>query len=145
MRFFKPPFVRFERLVNPTPVLKGPHGNLKNYFDHYNFSKGFEEWFAKHNRYSTDEAREGFKGGVSGFSLRPLLALDRWLKKRGMRPITNRMPLKAFLKFFWIYFVKQGFLDGPEGFTYCVLQCVYEYLISLKYRELELRAKGLKP
>ncbi|MCI0558375.1 MAG: glycosyltransferase family 2 protein, partial [Nitrososphaera sp.] len=39
MRFFKPKNIRFERLVNPTPLIDGPHGYLKNYLDHYNFSK----------------------------------------------------------------------------------------------------------
>ena len=33
MRFFIPAFVRFERLVNPTPVVSGPHGYLKRYFE----------------------------------------------------------------------------------------------------------------
>ena len=42
MRFFKPSNVRFERLVNPTPVINGPHGYLTHHFLHYNFSKRIE-------------------------------------------------------------------------------------------------------
>ena len=34
-------------------------GTLKNPYLHYSFSKGFEDWFRKHNRYSTQEAVEG--------------------------------------------------------------------------------------
>ncbi len=145
LRFFQPPFVRFERLVNPVAVIQGPHGYLKNYFDHYNFSKGLEEWFAKHNQYSTAEALEGAKGGVAGFTLRPLLALDAVLKRLKIKTISNRLPFKPLIKFFWVYIVKRGFLDGREGFIYCVLQSIYEYMIVLKSREIELRNKGLKP
>jgi hypothetical protein len=32
---------------------------------------------------------------------------------------------------------KGGFLDGRAGFTYAVLQSIYEYFIVLKVRELE--------
>jgi glycosyltransferase involved in cell wall biosynthesis len=32
MRFFKPGHIRFERLVNPVPVVDGPHGYLRNHF-----------------------------------------------------------------------------------------------------------------
>ena len=30
MRFFRPDSIRFERMVNPTPHIDGPHGYLKN-------------------------------------------------------------------------------------------------------------------
>ena len=46
MRFFQPPHIRFERLVNPTPVIDGEHGYLQNCFEHYNFSKGIGEWYS---------------------------------------------------------------------------------------------------
>ncbi len=32
---------------------------------------------------------------------------------------------------------------GKAGFTYCVLQSFYEYMIVLKMRELERRAQGI--
>jgi hypothetical protein len=34
-----------------------------------------------------------------------------------------------------LYFGKRGFLDGHAGFTYSVLQSIYEYFIVLKTRE----------
>jgi glycosyltransferase involved in cell wall biosynthesis len=145
LKLFKPACVRFERLVNPIAVIKGPRGYLKHYYDHYNFSKGFEEWFDKHNRYSTNEAQEGLKGGTSGFTLRPLLAMDKILLRMGSKRITTYMPFKPLIKFFWIFVIKGGFLDGREGLTYCVLQSIYEYLISIKLREFNLRSKGLRP
>ncbi len=129
----------------PANIVKGGQGYLKSSLEHYNFSKGLEEWFDKHNRYSTQEAREGVKSGASGFTLRPLLALDGILKRLHLKPVSNRLPFKPLVKFFWIYIVKRGFLDGREGFTYCALQSFYEYMILLKVREIELRAKGRNP
>ena len=38
MRFFKPSFIRFERLGHPAPVIDGPHGYLLGQLIHYNFS-----------------------------------------------------------------------------------------------------------
>ena len=48
-------------LANPTPIIDGDAGYLKNYFIHYNFSKGIGEWFERHNRYSSYEAIETMK------------------------------------------------------------------------------------
>ncbi len=36
-------------------------GTLAQPYLHYSFSKGLTEWFDKHNRYATDEARETVK------------------------------------------------------------------------------------
>jgi hypothetical protein len=35
--------------------------------------------------------------------------------------------------------LKRGFLDGRPGFTYAVLQAMYEAMIVLKVQELERR------
>jgi glycosyltransferase involved in cell wall biosynthesis len=146
LRFFRPEKIRFKQVGHgPANIVNGGQGHLKTRLEHYNFSKGMEEWIDKHNRYSSQEAREGFENGASGFTLRPLLALDTLLKRLKLKPVSNRLPFKPLVKFFWIYIVKRGFLDGREGFTYCALQSFYEYLILLKVREIELRAKGLKP
>jgi len=44
-------------------------------------------------------------------------------------------------KFLLLYLGKGGFLDGKAGFTYTVLQAIYEYFIVLKVRELEEQNK----
>ena len=144
MRFFRPKNVRFERLVNPTPVIKGTHGYLKNYFLHYNFSKGLTEWFSKHNKYSDFEALEGVKilhGVVREEG--SLFTGDAALRRRALKNLSFHLPCRSFLKFIYLYFIKRGFLDGRPGFTYCVLQSIYEYMISLKMNELKRKEQGL--
>ena len=144
MRFFRPERVRFERLVNPVPVIDGPHGYLRNHFEHHNFSKGLSEWIAKHNTYSQFEAMEGMKllAGAPP-SLGRLLGRDAFDRRKALKELSFRMPLRPLAKFLWMYLLKRGFLDGRAGFTYCRLQAMYEYMIVVKMAELRRQARGL--
>ena len=144
MRFFRPEKVRFERLVNPVPVIAGMHGYLKNDFLHFNFSKGLEEWFDKHNRYSTLEAMEGMALAKRERAGEPSLwSADPAIRRQAVKNLAFRLPMRPLLKFIYLCILKGGWLDGRPGLTYCVLQSVYEYMIVLKMRELRLREKGL--
>ena len=144
MRFFRPRHVRFERLVNPVPVIDGPHGYLTHLFEHYNFSKGLSEWLDKHNKYSQFEALEGMKllAGARP-SLRRLFGRDAFDRRRALKELSFRLPCRPLLKFLWMYVLKRGFLDGRAGWTYCRLQATYEFMIVVKMAELERRARGL--
>lgn len=144
MRFFKPSKIRFERLVNPTPMIKGPHGYLKNLLEHYNFSKGITEWFDKHNKYSLMEAMEGRKIATGVRMDRySLFDKDKSRRRQALKQISFRLPFRPLLKFIYMYIGHLGVLDGRPGFTYCVLQAIYEYMIVIKMREMERREKGL--
>jgi len=143
MRFFKPGTIRFERLVNPVPVIDGSHGYLRHYFEHYNFSKGITEWFDKHNKYSLFEAMEGMKLREKPVGLGALFSRDRFERRRALKELSFRMPLRPLVKFLWMYVLKLGFLDGRAGYTYCKLQAMYEYMIVVKMRELARKERGL--
>jgi glycosyltransferase involved in cell wall biosynthesis len=143
MRFFQPKYIRYERLVNPIALIDGETGHLQHRFLHYNFSKGLTEWFDKHNKYSLSEAKEGLKAlrevdpDVSLFSKEPAL------KRVALKNLALRLPGRPFAKFLYLYVLRLGFLDGKAGFTYCILQSIYEYLIDLKMWELKRTEKGL--
>lgn len=141
MRFFRPPHVWFERLVNPVPVIDGPHGYLRGMLVHYNFSKGITEWIEKHNRYSAFEAMEGMKLLRHEAGPQPtVFSSDPALRRRALKNLSFRLPCRPFLKFLYMYGWKGGWLDGRAGFAYCMLQAFYEYMIVLKMRELKQRA-----
>jgi len=144
MRLFRPKHVRFERLVNPTPVIDGGHGYLKNHLLHYNFSKGLTEWFGKHNQYSQFEATEGMKlfRRTSGMDA-AVFCKDPARRRQAFKNLSFYFPARPFLKFLYLYFVKRGFLDGGPGLTYCALQSIYEYMIVVKMKELERKQQGL--
>jgi glycosyltransferase involved in cell wall biosynthesis len=144
MRFFKPPFIRFERLVNPTPVIDGDYGYLSKHFLHFNFSKGLAEWFDKHNRYSTFEAMEGLKVMEGGMKLGDIFSKDEALRRQALKRLGFVLPMSYILRFIWMYVVKGGWLDGRAGLTYCQLQALYQYLIVLKMKEFRLKDQGVE-
>ena len=144
MRFFRPPLVRFQRLVNPVPVIDGPHGYLTGMLIHYNFSKGISEWIDKHNSYSQLEAQEGMRLIHQREAHEPgLFSADPALRRRALKNLSFKLPWRPLIKFLYFYVWQRGWLDGRAGFTYCVLQAFYEYMIVLKMRELERHQRGL--
>ncbi|MCC5822908.1 MAG: glycosyltransferase family 2 protein [Phycisphaerales bacterium] len=137
MRFFQPPHIRFERLANPVPIVDGEVGYLKEHFLHYNFSKGLREWIERHNRYSSYEAAETVKALENNpVRIGNLFSGDRNTRRLELKNISFRLPFRPFIKFFYMYILGRGFLDGRAGLTYCTLQAVYEYFIVLKAREI---------
>ena len=143
IRFFQPEHIRYERLVNPIALVDGETGHLQHRFLHYNFSKGLTEWFDKHNKYSLSEAIEGLKAIREKDPDVSLLSKDPALKRVALKNLALHLPGRPFAKFAYLYFFRMGFLDGRAGFTYCVLQSIYEYLIDLKMWELKRTEKGL--
>lgn len=139
-RLFRPDKMRYERLVNPVSVPDGPVGDVDGFLDHFPFSKGVSDWLTRHNAYSTLEARQILLNRERGgeFSLRTaLFGRDFNEKRYHQKELFYRMPARPLIKFFLLYVAKRGFLDGYAGFTYSVLQSIYDYMITLKTRELQ--------
>jgi glycosyltransferase involved in cell wall biosynthesis len=140
IRFFRPEFVHYQRLVNPITVVDGPVGDLHHPLDHYPFSKGLSHWIARHNSYSSFEAEQILQNRVSQdpFSLRSAF-LERDFNRRRFhqKELFYRLPARPLFKFFLLYVLKRGFLDGRPGFTYALLQSIYEAFIVLKVQEIE--------
>lgn len=145
MRFFQPGNIAFERLVNPVPVVDGSVGYLSHRLLHYNFSKGLGEWIDKHNRYSQMEAQETIAFlDRKRPSLRAVLTRDPARRRQGLKSLSYVLPFRPAIKFFYMYVIKRGFLDGYPGLVYCTLQSIYEYFIFLKEREIRLNRKGIR-
>ncbi|MCH8540773.1 MAG: glycosyltransferase family 2 protein [Opitutales bacterium] len=143
LRFYKPEFVTYERLVNPIAKVQGETGQLENRFLHYNFSKGLTEWFEKHNKYSLAEAQEALKVLEKPDKEVSLFAKDKAIRRVALKNLALRLPFRPFIKFLYLYLFKRGILDGKAGLTYCILQSIYEYLIDLKIWELRRKKKNL--
>ena len=144
MRFFKPQHVSFARLSNPTVEIDGEFGYLKEMFIHYNFSKGFHEWFERHNRYSSYEAVETIEAlDQSPMVWKNLFNSDSSVRRKEQKNLSLRLPGRAIFKFLYLFIIQRGFLDGKQGWTYCILQMMYEQLIVLKVKERKRREKGL--
>jgi glycosyltransferase involved in cell wall biosynthesis len=143
LRLFRPEKMRYERLVNPVSIPDGPVGELSGYLDHFPFSKGMSHWLDRHNSYSTLEAQQILQNRAAHreFSLRQaLFATDFHERRYHQKELFYRIPARPLLKFFLLYVIRRGFLDGQAGLTYALLQSFYEYMIVLKTRELSTRA-----
>ncbi len=139
MRFFKPTNIRFERLVNPTPVIDGAYGYFDELFIHYGFSKGLRPWLDKHNGYSNMEAEEGFqvRRGSLAHSLRNIFTHDRAKRWQAVKNTSFFLPARSSNRFLYIYLGQLGVFDGLAGFHYSWMISMYESWIGMKIRELE--------
>ncbi|MEL7069724.1 MAG: glycosyltransferase family 2 protein [Cyanobacteria bacterium J06581_3] len=120
-------------------VIDGSSGFLKATYPHYTCGKGFTRWIDKHNRYSTDEAKETIKQLSGGsVSWKALFGGRSEVERRhALKDLSQRIPGRPLVRFIYMYFFLGGCLDGRAGFSWCMLQAFYEYLILLKVWELK--------
>lgn len=113
-------------------------GTLLEPYIHFNFSHGLEAWVAKHNRYSTAEAKRIATDQRSlGQALRQVVSRGSPEQRRqALKRCADFLPAKPLARFLYLYVLKGAFLDGLPGFHYCVLMAFYDYLVILKAREL---------
>lgn len=120
-------------------VCNGTTGFLQETYPHYTCGKGFSRWLEKHNRYSSDEARETLRqlenGTVDWRTI--LFGRSEVERRRALKDLSLRLPCRPFIRFLYMYFGLGGILDGRAGLVWCVLQAFYEYLIILKVWELK--------
>ncbi|NJK69998.1 glycosyltransferase family 2 protein [Candidatus Gracilibacteria bacterium] len=120
-------------------VCDGPTHFLKETYPHYTCSKGLSRWIEKHNRYSTDEAAETLRqlkaGKVNWWDL--IFGVSEVERRRALKDFSLRLPLRPIVRFFYMYILLGGFLDGQAGLAWCTLQAFYEYLILLKVWEMK--------
>ena len=94
---------------------------------------------AKHNRYSTLEAKEILQQEskhdetIDAKILGNAQQRRRWIK----RHIYPRLPAKWLFRFLWMFLLRFGFLDGLNGLRFCLFISSYELLISLKMVEMK--------
>ncbi|HHP7229718.1 MAG TPA: glycosyltransferase family 2 protein [Xenococcaceae cyanobacterium] len=123
-------------------VCNGKTDFLKETYPHYTSGKGLSRWIEKHNRYSTDEAQETIrqleKGKINWQVL--FLGKSEVERRRALKDLSLRLPFRPLIRWFYMYFLLGGFLDGKAGFTWCTLQAFYEYLILLKVEEMKQSA-----
>lgn len=120
-------------------VIDGTTSFIKETYPHYTCSKGLSRWIEKHNRYSTDEAKETLyqleNGKVNWRDL--LLGKSEVERRHALKDLSLRLPARPLIRFIYMYFFLGGCLDGKPGLAWCTLQAFYEYLILLKVWEMK--------
>jgi glycosyltransferase involved in cell wall biosynthesis len=146
VRLFRRGRARYEeRDVHEHMVVDGPVGFIRGAdMEHWD-RRPLEHHIAKHNRYSTLEARaiwsqerQGTDTTLPARLLGGPLERRRWVK----RHVYPRLPAKFLFRFVWMYFLKLGFLDGATGWRFCLFISAYELQIEQKLVELRQAAHG---
>ena len=114
-------------------------GTLKEGYLHDMSIYGTDEWLAKHRRYAKAEAARVLEGDSQG-RWGELLSPDALVRRRSLKRLSFKLPLRPFLRFVYQYGLRMGFLDGRQGFRYCLLLSRYEGFISEEMAKL--RSKG---
>jgi glycosyltransferase involved in cell wall biosynthesis len=146
VRLFKRGQARYEeRDVHEHMVAHGPVGFVHGGDLEHNDRRPLEHYIAKHNRYSTLEARaivaqerSDRRDNLPARLLGGPLERRRWVK----RFVYPHLPVKFLFRFLWMYFLKLGFLDGVTGWRFCLFISAYELQIEQKLVELRLRSEG---
>jgi hypothetical protein len=139
LRLWRKGFARYEqREMDEHAILNGEAGYLENDLVDHNLS-GLGVWTEKHNKYAQREAAAYLEHVKEAVSLGGGQAESkRWLKNN----VYYRMPLflRAFLYWFYRYFIRLGFLDGKEGMIFHFLQGFwYRFLIDAKICERKMK------
>lgn len=135
-----------DRLYDQHFLVNGRVRRLKH--DYLNLiTDDLDTWVSRHTRWAELEAQEIESNRKGGNRVRPAFFGNPIEKRRWLREgLYARLPLflRAFLYWFYRYFLRLGFLDGKEGLVFHFLQgCWYRFLVDCKLEELRSkRARG---
>ncbi|AVR45281.1 glycosyl transferase family 2 [Christiangramia fulva] len=110
---------------------------IKEPYLHFSFSKGWTEWFARHNKYSSQEAKSRLE---SNAPFKDIFASNTSQRNPALKAWLVKIPGWPFLRFLQAYFLNLGFLEGKHGYTYCVNMAFYEHLIKIKMKEIKYQS-----
>ena len=113
-------------------AVDGPVNYLQHDMLHYAFPN-IHTFVEKHNRYSNWEAAVQSRLVQKHANVAGNATLT---KRRRLKNLSRHMPFRPTLRFLYSYVLKAGFLDGREGFIFCRLLSMYEFLSVAKYYEL---------
>ena len=122
--------------VHEHVVVDGPTGRLTCPVRHENWNS-LARYIDKHNAYSTWEAAVLRKGSDADLPASPFgnqAQRRRWLKRTLLR-----LPGSPLLRFFYIYILRLGVLDGRPGLIYATFKMVQMFHVKAKMYEARTR------
>lgn len=123
--------VRFEGGVWESFGSSAISSKIKEPYEHYPFSKGFDHWINTHLRYADEEATQIYHN----------LYTPNKITKLSSRRKTKRLvalylwPLRPLLKFLDKYIISLGFLEGWQSLLFSLLMSFYELMVIVKVLE----------
>ncbi|WP_439882591.1 glycosyltransferase family 2 protein [Pontibacter sp. MBLB2868] len=117
--------------------VKGEIGYIKEPYLHFSMSKGWSEWYKRHNGYSTLEA----KARLHLPPFKQVFARHGSIRNPALKAWLSRVPGWPLMRFCHAYFFNFGFLEGIPGFIYCTNIAIVEFMTQVKMRELRCSNK----
>jgi len=115
-----------------------PFGTFASPYDHLAFSHGIEHWLRKHAGYAAKEAAQ-FSSAPPAPLLAPLFTGTALQRHRALKRLAMKLPLRPWVRYLHVLFLKRGVLDGRAGWEYARMMKVYEEMIDLALIEAEDR------
>lgn len=131
-RLVRPEHVRVEREINEEFITDGKIGFLMEHLHHFPFNKGVAWWYERHNRYSSMEATRLNAEKQIPMAWKKLISGDPATRRKVMKQIAYRLPLRPIFVFSYLYVIRLGILDGMPGFYFCAMRASYELMIDIK-------------
>ena len=150
---FKTGKARFERIFNDDldgldmevherVLVDGAIGRIRTPLIHEDF-KGIEAYLARHNKYSTWEARLRYRylttGSYGQETIAPNFFGNSQERRRALKRLIIRLPFESWLWFWYHYFFKLGFLEGRAGLIACQIRASYIAQVRAKIYELKTK------
>ncbi len=129
--------------IHERVVVQGRIGRLETPLIHEDF-KGLEAYIARHNKYSTWEARVRDQflstGRYGEDTIQPRLLGNSQERRRWIKALIIRLPFEHWLWFGYHYLARLGFLEGRPGLIACQIRASYIAQVRAKCYERRLRA-----
>ena len=114
-------------------------GRIPIPYEHYAYSKGFDDWLERHRRYSIWDAEQIVAFLTTRNST--TLATRRWRMMRLF--LSQYWWLRPPLRFIQKYVLQAGFLEGWQGLLFALMMAGYDMMTVIKVIELLRRQKNL--
>lgn len=145
VRLFRHKCVRYpDRSVHEYPDINGKIGVLGGHLIHHNFSKGMKHWWERHLHYASLEAAEfTAEYGSKQIDWGGSVSLDPVRRRRSLKSISYRLPLRPFLRWAYMMFFRGALLDGPVSWEYCHMISQYQRITDQFIDEYRRAARKL--
>lgn len=114
-------------------------GRISIPYEHYAFSKGFDDWLDRHRRYATWDAHQIFDY-LSTKSDKSLITQRR----RRLRIIMSRLWfLRPIFRFLQKYVLQLGFFEGWQSLLFSLMMAFYDLMVVVMVIVLIRKKRGL--
>ena len=114
-------------------------GRLFEPYEHYAFSKGFDDWLERHRRYADWDAQQ-----IADYLLSGSKTSLTTQRMRNLRLLMSRLWfLRPPLRFLQKYILQLGFLEGWQALTFSLMMSFYDFMTVVKVIEILRREREL--